>query len=149
MTAGAISAMKIAGKMKMPVGNTILTGAFVACSSAARRRRCRDSEACVRNTWPSGVPSCSDWISEFVTDVSSGNVDPVGHPAQRLRTTVAHGKLAENELELLDKRAVLVLAELRERTVETESGLDADREDVERIGKLTAHHVSSRTRSNA
>ena len=41
-------------------------------SSAATRRRWRDSEACVRSTRPSGVPSCSDWISELTTEVSSG-----------------------------------------------------------------------------
>ena len=144
MIAGAISAMKIAGKMKTPVGRTIFTGAFVACSSAAIRRRCRDSDACVRRTLPSGVPSCSDWISDVVTDVSSGMSTRSDIRRSALARLSPIAELAQDELELLGQRAVLVLAELAERTVEAEAGLDADREDVECVGKLAAHLLAAR-----
>ena len=49
--------MNIDGKMKMTVGNSIFTGAFIAFSSAAICRRWRVSTACTRRMRPSEIPN--------------------------------------------------------------------------------------------
>ena len=65
-----------------------------------------------------------------------GRVDAPGELLQRLRARLADAHLAERERELVDERALHVLGQLRDRAVEAEAGLDADREQVERVGKL-------------
>ena len=89
------------------------------------------------------MPSCSDWISELTTDDSSGmsTRSAIRRSAGGADSPIA--ELAEHELELLDERAFLVLAELRERAVEAEPGLDADREDVEHVRQLAPHLVAT------
>ncbi len=52
--------------------------------------------------------------------------------------TLADPHLAECELELLESGPCHVLGQLRDRAVEAEAGLDAHREQVERIGQLPA-----------
>ena len=75
-----------------------------------------------------------------------GDVDPISHLPEGLRAALADPELGENEQELLDERAFEVLAEARESGVETEAGLDADRQDVEGIGQLAPHLLTALVR---
>ena len=87
-------------------------------------------------------------MSELTTEVSSGMSTRSAILRSESARDLADSELAENELELLDERAVLVLAQLRERGVEAESGLDAHGEDVECVRKLAPHLLApTRVRS--
>ena len=142
-TAGPRITTNIAGKMKSAVGTSIFTGAFIARSSAATCRRLRDSSAWIRSIRPSGLPSCSAWMSELTTDVSSGMSTRSAILRSAVAAALADPELAEHEEELLDERALEVLAEPRQRGVEAETGLDADREDVERVRQLAPHLLAA------
>ena len=65
-------------------------------------------------------------------------VDALGHPLERVLSALADPHLAEREPELLGQWALHVLGQLRDRAVEAEAGLDADREQVERVGEIGA-----------
>ena len=124
-----------------------MIGAFIAFSSAAACRRCRVSVACTRRIRPSEIPSWSAWTIARQNADTSGAADALGQLLQRLRAALADAHLAERQRELVGERAVHVLRELRHRAVEAETGLDADGEQVERVGKLAAQLLAPRAES--
>ena len=58
------------------------------------------------------------------------------HLLERFAPALADTDLAQRELELLDQRAVHVLGQLLHCAVEPQTGLDAHREQIERIREL-------------
>ena len=128
----------IAGKMKSTVGKSILIGAFIARSSAAACLRRRASAAWTRRIRPRVVPSWSAWMIARVNARQLWCVDAVGHALERFGAALADPHLAQREAELLGQRAVHVLVQLGQRRVEAETGLDADREQVERVRQVSA-----------
>src|SRR6266540_3704033 len=61
-------------------------------------------------------------------------VHALGKALERLRTALADAHLRQSQAELLGERPFHVLVDLGQRRIEAESGLDADREQVERVG---------------
>ena len=131
ITAGPSNTRNIAGKMNSTVGKIILIGAFIAFSSAAAWRRRRESAAWTRRMRPSEMPSCSAWTTARTKASSSGASTRVGHVLEGGLAGLADPDLGQQQRELLDERAVHVLGQLRDRAVEAQTGLDADREHVE------------------
>ena len=76
-------------------------------------------------------------MSELTTELTSGRSTRLRHLAERDRSRLADPELTEHERELVDDRALHVLAELAERRVEPEPCLDAHGNDVECVRQLS------------
>ena len=130
--------MNIDGKMKMTVGKSIFTGAFIAFSSAAICRRWRVSTAWTRRMRPSEIPNWSAWMIARANAPIS--VMPVRSASflSAVLAALADPHLVERQRELLAERPLELLRDLHDGGVEAEAGLDADGKQVERIRKIGA-----------
>ena len=133
MMAGPRMTMNSDGKMHPTSGNSILIGAFAACSSARCRRSIRSCSDWTWSTFEIDTPSCSAWMiapMKFVSGADFGSRDDV---AERLAARLADANLGERPAELLGERTLELLDDLAERGVEAETGPDGDRQEVERV----------------
>ena len=128
--------MNMAGKMNATVGKSILIGAFMARSSAGGLPletgvgRLHAQDASERRAELVRLHDRPDERRHL------GRSGPLGQLLQRIRPALADPHLAERQLELLGERARHVLGQLRDCSVEAEAGLDAHRQQIERVGKL-------------
>ena len=127
--------------MKITVGNSILTGAFIAFSSAASWRRRRMSCDCTRRMRDSEIPSWSAWTMARANWRHLGRVDALRQVLQGGRAALADPHLVQHQAELVDQRALHALVQLHQRLVEAEPGLHRHAQQVEHVGQLRAHPV--------
>ena len=141
MMAGPRMTMKSDGKMHPTSGNSILIGAFAACSSARWRRSMRSCSDWTWRTFEIDTPSCSAWMiapMKFVSGADLGSRDDV---AQRLAARLADADLGQRPAELFGQRPLELLHDLAERGIEAETGPDGDRQQVEGVRDLQQDRV--------
>ena len=123
--AGPSTTMNRHGRMKITIGNRILTGSFIACSSACWRRLRRSSEAWICRVWATGTPSFSAWARALTIWRSSGtrtrsdsaaSAAPRGTPARVSCTTRASSEASGPSV----VRATRAMAASRPRPARTE-----------------------------
>ena len=98
----------------------------------------RISSAWPRSTRPIETPNVSAWRIASTNDRISGHVDALFHRPHRLGARRAGADLAEHAGELVLQRTGHGHDRAVERLLETETGLDADHEQVEHVGQLPA-----------
>src|SRR5207245_5764822 len=72
-----------------------------------------------------------------------GRVAPRGRLLEGVLARLADPNLVECQAEFLGQRAVPLVGQLRNRSVEAEPGLDADGEQVERVRQLSADQLAA------
>ena len=141
MMAGPRMTMNSDGKMHPTSGNSILIGAFAACSSARWRRSMRSCSDWTWSTFEIETPSCSAWMIAPMKLVSGADLGPRDDVAERLAARLADADLGERPAELLGQRTLELLDDLAERGIEAEAGPDGDRQQVERVRDLEQDRV--------
>ena len=121
------------GKMHPTSGNSILIGALAACSSARWRRSMRSCSDWTCSTLEIETPSCSAWMIAPMKLVSGDDLGPGDDVAQRVSTRLPDTDLGECPPELIGQRSLELLDDLREGSVEAETGSDGDRQKVEGV----------------
>ena len=104
--------------MKSTVGNIILIGAFIAFSSAAIWRRFLESAACTLRDAAERDAELVGLDDRPAERGDLGRVDAHSELLQRIVAALADAHLAERECELVGERALEVVGELVDRTVE-------------------------------
>ena len=138
--------MSIATKMNT-VGNSILSGALFACSSALWSRRSRMPSACTRSVSARPVPKRSVWISIATSELTSAT--PVRSASARSASVVLLparvSKLASSNSDGEDRmRGAEVLRHALEAGVDAEARLDAHDHQVERVGQREPERLLAR-----
>ena len=136
MIAGPRMTMNSDGKMHPTSGNSILIGAFAACSSARWRRSMRSCSDWTWSTFEIETPSCSAWMIAPMKFVSGGTSvrGTMSRSASRRALPTRTSASARRNSSV--SGPVQLLDDLAERGVEAEAGPDGDRQQVERVRDL-------------
>ena len=131
----------IAGNRQNTRGKTSFTPSLAARSSARCRRTVRPVSACVRSACAMLVPKRSVWISiatrartssTLVRSAKLRNASMRGLPARISLVTCCSSSASAG----CDERQLL--ARLQHRLIERQAGLDADDDQIERVGQAVA-----------
>ena len=145
IAAGPIVTTQIAGKMQNTSGNTIFTPVFAAASSARCRRLVRSVSECTRSDCATLVPNLSVCTSIATSDDDVVDAGAVGRgcAAPRTRALPARSSrlISRSSSAQIGVREGQLLADALNRLVEAEAGLDADDQQVERVGQAETDAV--------
>ena len=132
--------------MKIASGKIIFSCSWAAFSSARWRRRTRICSACTVSTLVTLTPSCSACRIGADEVVQVGHLRAQHHVLQRVAARAADAHLGQHARELGRQRVVALFDQALNRGVEAEARLDADDQQVERIGQRALNLLLARLR---